>query len=299
MLRGLLGALLLSGCSKPELTIWSAYPGLEERFSVPAAAYKKINLRFRPLEPETDVTDLESGFFVLPAAGLDRLIEAGLALDMTEPAAEAPEDGTAAASPGPAFPPSGTGPRYYREGRLYGIFLDAGTGALCYDPALTENYLGLSEPAAVQKRLGDLNAFIAAADVISRRSSGLCAIIPRAEELGPAFRNAGASGMTGLDEAAAERWFADTAELFRDRRWEGLEDEGGNPRRTVFVVLPPGGLFVPPAAQAGSDWRVIPGPGGGSGGVWLALHRDLFTEKQKRRGERIREYLGLFLRSAG
>jgi len=193
-------------------------------------------------------------------------------------------------------------PAYYRDDRLYAVFLDSGTGAFCYDPELMEQYLYFSEPSAVQKQFGDLNSFIVAASLVGERSSGSCAILPSAEELRPSFLSTEFLYLqkAKLSVTQAEKWFKDIEEIFKDRRWEGLTLEDGSPRRTLAFFLPAHHPFKAPAGLplgTAISWQVIRGPDPQSnGGLWLVLHRDLFSGK-KRDTERIQGYLKVLLQN--
>ncbi|MDR2210676.1 MAG: hypothetical protein LBO65_04310 [Spirochaetaceae bacterium] len=275
------------GCAKPELTVWSAYPEYKELFTAAGEAYQKLRINY--LAPGEEPP--EPGLFVFAGDDMETFIAAGLGMDMEEAfaalEAENPEAGDFRRRI----------PLYYREGRPWGLFLNSGTGVLCYDPELTGRYLHVSEPALVQEQLGDLNSFIVSAFLVGERSFGSCAVIPAAEELLPAFQHTKSVALqrAGLKEEERERWFNDIAGLFEDRRWEGLEFEDGKPRRILAFFLGPGSSFTAPGGGAG--WRIIRGPDPESnGGLWIALHRDLFTGKKKKLRQ-IRGYLDVLLRS--
>ncbi|MDR2073473.1 MAG: hypothetical protein LBP60_08595 [Spirochaetaceae bacterium] len=180
-------------CAKAELTVLPAYPEFQELFRTAEESYQKLQIRY--LQPGE--ASSEPGLFVLPEEDLNSLVDAGLAMDM-EKAFAALDAETAG---GPAAKgteePALTGmeeirrsiPLYYRDGRPWALFLNSGTGVLCYDPELTERYLHMSEPPLVQEQLGDLNSFIVSAFLIGNRSFGSCAVIPCADELFPAFQH--------------------------------------------------------------------------------------------------------------
>jgi len=271
-------------CAKPELTVWSAYPELAELFEEAGKSYKKLTIKYT--QPETADfasvdASLKPGLFVLPGDALPAFVDAGGALDIS------------------GMLPQGL-PVYYRGERPYGLFLDSGTGAFCYDPELMERYLYFSGPSTVQKQFGDLNSFIVAAFLVGERSFGSCAILPSVEELRPSFLSSESLSLlrAGLNVTQAERWFKDIEEIFKDRRWEGLTLEDGSPRRTLAFFLPAHSPFtVPEGSPAETSWQVIRGPDPQSnGGVWLVLHRDLFSGK-KREVERIQGYLKTLLQN--
>ncbi|MDR2551807.1 MAG: hypothetical protein LBD31_01380 [Treponema sp.] len=267
--------LFLGSCEKPELAVWSAYPEFEKQFSAAAEISGRIRVNYRaPRGRFGESSLLEPGIFVLDRNDLEALLNKDLILDLTGIHGQWQT----------LLPP------LVYEGRILGFFFNAGTGVLCYDPRLAEKYLRVSQPAAVQALLGDLNLFIASAFLVSQRSFGSCAVLPSADELEPSFRN-----VPGFGGEGAERWFADIRQIFQDRRWEGLEFENGRPRRTLAFFLPPGSFFIPPGG-GDAEWRVIRGPNPAGGeGIWIALHRDVFVGGQGR-AKRIGEYLNVFFR---
>jgi len=271
-------------CAKPELTVWSAYPELAELFEEAGKSYKKLTINYT--QPETEdfasaekIASLAPGLLVLPGSALPAFIDAGWAVDITG-----------------VLPK--TVPVYYRGELPYAVFLNSGAGALCYDPELMERYLYFSEPSVVQKQFGDLNSFIVAAFLVGERSFASCAILPSVEELRPSFLSSESPALksAGLSAVQAERWFKDIEEIFRDRRWEGLTLEDGSPRRTLAFFLPARAPFtVPQGSSRQTPWQIIRGPDpANNGGLWLVLHRDLFSGK-KRVTERIQGYLKTLL----
>jgi len=285
-------------CSKPELTVWSAYPELAELFEEAGKSYKKLTINYT--QPETEdfasaekIASLAPGLLVLPGDSLPAFVDSGWALDITE---VLPTDALVIDGEVQGFHV------YYRGDLPYAVFLNSGTGALCYDPELMEKYLYFSGPSTVQKQFGDLNSFIVAAFLVGERSFGSCAILPSVEELRPSFLSSESLSLknAGLSVTQAERWFKDIEEIFKDRRWEGLTFENGSPRRTLAFFLPPHHLFKKPAGLprgTGVSWQVIRGPDPQSnGGLWLVLHRDLFNGKT-RDTQRIQGYLKAFLQN--
>ncbi|GHV84845.1 hypothetical protein AGMMS50230_04530 [Spirochaetia bacterium] len=272
--------LLCSSCARPELTVWSAYPEFKELFTGPGETYKKITINYTSYAGE-ETASLKPGLFVVDRTAMITLVEAGLTLDLTPIRREEI-------------------PAYYKDGLPSALFINAGTGVLCYDPELAGRYLHVSDPAQVQELMGDPNAFIVASFLISERSFGSCAVLPSADELLPAFQHTNSLHRAGLTAAGAEKWFTDITVIFRDRRWDGLSFENGSPRRTVTFFLPPGSSFAVPGGTAPpADWQVIPGPDPESnGGIWLALHRDLFSGS-KRTVQKIKEYMAILLQKGG
>ncbi|MDR1307911.1 MAG: hypothetical protein LBK74_10105 [Treponema sp.] len=274
----------LASCSKPELKVWSElWPGRPELsglFTEAAETYKKLTVQCLEL-PGKEYAKAGSGIFIFDGNSLPGFLEAGLALDT------AAHDGIHAyARTRPVYGPGGQ----------RALFLHSGNGVLCYDPELMRRYLEISDPLPVQEQLGDLNSFIVSASLISERSRGAVAALPEVDQLLPSFRHAKAPSLqkAGLSPEATEKWFADIAEIFRDRRWEGTSFEDGRPRPAAMFFLPPGSFFREPGKPAG-NWQVIRGPDPeSSGGIWLVLHRDLFSGK-KRVTQKYREYLDIFV----
>ncbi|MDR2662533.1 MAG: hypothetical protein LBC31_06000 [Treponema sp.] len=275
----------LASCGKPELKVWSGLwpdrPELSGLFTEAAETYKKLAVRCLELSRDEEYAEAESGIFILDGQSLPAFLEAGLALDIT-----AHEGIRAHAQTRPA----------YDHAEEQALFLHSGNGVLCYDPELMRRYLGMADPLPVQKQLGDLNSFIVSAFLISDRSRGAVAVLPEADQLLPSFRHAAVPSLqkAGLSPEETEKWFADIAEIFRDRRWEGTSFEDGRPRPAVMFFLPSGSFFREPCKPA-APWRAIRGPDPeSSGGVWLVLHRDLFSGK-KRTVQKYREYLDVFV----
>ncbi|MDR1144396.1 MAG: hypothetical protein LBK77_09315 [Spirochaetaceae bacterium] len=275
----------LASCAKPELRVWSElwpdYPELSGLFTEAAETYKKLSVRCFDLPRNKEYAEAGNGIFILDGNSLPAFLEAGLALDT------AAHGGIHAhAQIRPAYGPGGQ----------RAFFLYSGNGVLCYDPELTRRYLEIADPLPVQEQLGDLNSFIVSAFLISERSRGAVAALPEADQLLPSFRHTKASSLqkAGLSPEETEKWFADIAEIFRDRRWEGTSFEDGRPRPAAMFFLPPGSFFREPGKPAG-NWRAIRGPDPeSSGGIWLVLHRDLFGGK-KRAVQKYREYLDIFV----
>ncbi|MDR2314287.1 MAG: hypothetical protein LBE02_07105 [Spirochaetaceae bacterium] len=294
-----LGVLTWS-CVKPELAVLPAYPEFNGLFKTAEETYQKLRIRY--VGPGEDSS--EPALLVLAEEELAGFVDAGLAMNL-EDAFGVLEAGRPAGRPagGPGEKPAAGGiedirrtlPLYYRDGRFWALFLNSGTGVLCYDPELAERYFHVSDPPLVQERLGDLNSFIVSAFLIGSRSLGSCALIPSADELLPAFQHTRSVSLqrAGLTKEEKERWFKDIVGLFRDRGWDGLKFENGGPRRTLAFFLGPGKTFSSPGG--GANWRVIRGPDPESnGGLWLVLHRDIFTGK-KRRVRHIQNYLKILL----
>jgi hypothetical protein len=262
--------------------VWSEYPEFGALFTGAGELYKKLAVNYHAPSQEADfsgdLSALKPGFFILDGASLAAFIEAGLALDL----AEIPDFQKTAADEPPENAGSQSRPLFYRNGQGYGFFLNSGTGLLCYDSELMQRYMGISDPVPVQEQLGDLNSFIVAAFLISDRSFGSCAVLPEINQLRPSFQHTKAPSLqkAGLSEAEAEKWFTDIGGIFQDRHWEGLSFDNGSPRRTVTFFLPPNSAFSAPG-ETKVNWQVIQGPDPeNNGGIWLALHRDLFTGKK-------------------
>jgi hypothetical protein len=287
--------LALASCAKPELKVWSDHwpdhPELSGLFTEAAEAYEDLTVRcLAPLWDE-EYAGAESGILILDGNSLSGFLEAGLALDL------ASHDGI--------YAHAQTRPVYDHDGRPRALFVHSGNGVLCYDTELAERYLESADPPAVQERLGDLNSFIVSAFLVSERSRGTVAVLPGADQLLPSFRHTKTLSpqKAELKAEEAEKWFADIAEIFRDRQWEGTSFEDGRPRPSALFFLSPESFFRVPggeesaenSGEAAGKWRAIRGPDPeSSGGLWLVLHRDLFSGK-KRLVQKYREYLDIFV----
>jgi hypothetical protein len=269
--------VFLAACSKPVITVWSAYGEMES--AVREAAGQGVRFREIPegFSPDGIAFFTKPEIIILDGRMLQSWAESGLLLE------------------GEDFFPDTERPVRLYQGRLCALFLNGGSGALCYNKKAAEKYLDSSDPLLVQRELGDLNSFIVRAYHIGVRSAGSCAVLPAVEELQSAFEHTRTIPMQGaeLTEDMRRRWFADVAGLFHDRRWDGLEDEAGNVRELFAFFLPPLSPFEIPAGEArAADWAIIPGPDPlGRGGAWLALYQD--AGEDKRKADRIRKLLAM------
>jgi hypothetical protein len=298
--------LFLSACSKPVITVWSAYAEMEARFREAAEA-EKLELVFVEIPGDFSPSqgfppENPPAVFILDGTMLELWAESGM-LSELDPFIQIE---------------SGRVPVYEYEGKSRAVFFNGGNGAFCYNRKIAEKYLGYSDPSLVQRELGDLNSFIVSAYRIGAASEDSCAVLPGTGMLAPVFEHTGKLSLQQLELAgdSRRRWLADTVELFHDRRWDGLLDEEGKRRELFSFFLPPLGFFavpgtpaeprqsggaapvsgIPPKAEwSAYDWTVIPGPDPLSrGGAWLALHKDFLTEK-KTTLQKVQKYLGLLL----
>jgi hypothetical protein len=295
----LAGLFFLPACSKPGITVWSAYAEMEDILSA-AAEKQKLELAFfeipgdfapsRGFSPDMPGTKQTAAdvpeLIILDGTMLDAWAESGMLLDLKD------------------FMPTADIPVYVYQGLNRALFFNGGSGALCYNRKAADKYLGHSDPSLVQRDLGDINAFIVSAYRIGVQSGGSCAVLPAVGEMVSAFEHTGKIPMQQAELAEEKRykWFRDAAGLFHDRQWDGLEDEEGNIRELFSFFLSPLGSFAVPRASPESgdrsmagDWVVIPGPDPQSrGGAWIALHGDLLTGKPKTL-KKVQEYLDLLL----
>jgi hypothetical protein len=315
-----LSFLLLAACSKPSISVWSAYAEMEG-ICTRAAESLELQLEFltipgdfSPEVPPRETAEKSSDgkaqgsspeLIILDGTMLEAWAQSGMIAGLEEFFGDLPDS-----EPEGNLTPSEFGasiPVYKYEGRVYALFLNGGSGVLCYNKKAAESYLGHSDPVLVQKDLGDLNSFIVSSYRISVKSDGACAVLPTTVELYSAFvHTTTVPQQRGeLAEDLRYRWFTDTVELFRNRHWNGLQDEEGTERELFSFVLSPLGSFkIPkvikeadaelPVETPASDWEIIPGPDPWSrGGAWIVLHKDAGAKKKQ--AERIREFLAALM----
>jgi multiple sugar transport system substrate-binding protein len=189
------------------------------------------------------------------------------------------------------------------NGVVKGFSYQATPGGLFYRRSLAKEYFGTDDPVEIQKILGDMDKYIAAAEVIKTKSAG------------NTFMVASNGDFMNLFYAnRAQPWVVDntltvdpmvnkmieTAKLFRDNGYEAratqwqegwfagmndtLKDAEGNPKKVFTYFLPTWGLpyvLAPNAKSAdgssdtSGDWALIPGPLSYQwGGTWVGVMKD-------------------------
>jgi multiple sugar transport system substrate-binding protein len=189
------------------------------------------------------------------------------------------------------------------DGVVKGFSYQATPGGLFYRRSLAIEYFGTDDPDEIQALLGDMDKYIAAAEVVKTKSGGNTFMV-------------GSNGdfMNLFYANRAEPWVVDgkltvdpqvdklveTAKLFRDNGYEAratqwqegwfagmndtLKDAAGNPKKVFTYFLPTWGLpyvLAPNAKSAdgasdtSGDWALIPGPMSYQwGGTWLGIMKE-------------------------
>ncbi|MBN2257046.1 MAG: hypothetical protein JW704_04385, partial [Anaerolineaceae bacterium] len=173
--------------------------------------------------------------------------------------------------------------------------------------SLAKEYFGTDDPAAIQDILGDMDKYIAAAEVVKEKSGGNTFMVASGGDFHNLFYANRANpwvvdGKLTVDPQV-EAMIA-TSKLFRDSGFEAratqwqegwfagmngtLTDAAGNPKQIFTYFLPTWGLpyvLAPNAKSAdGSsdttgDWALIPGPMAYQwGGTWVGVMKD--SDKQ-------------------
>ncbi|MDR2767534.1 MAG: hypothetical protein LBB82_04325 [Treponema sp.] len=274
-------APLLAGCAKPPvLRVSGADAAAEALIKESYADGKKVPaLEFLPAAEQREYSAGYADILILDGNQLPALAEAGALLDLESFFTGAKTSAEAELS----LPPVYSG----GSGGILAVFFHAGAGAFAYRASAAQKYLGFSAQDELQKQLGDINHFIAAAYVIGENSARSCRIISAAEELYPFFYrrentetisghyvnnylSGGESGNSlpdtlesmGYSREKLLLWYLDTVLIFRNRRWDAslpLIWEGNH------LSGVPGHPDLPPsAAEASYPGAPPPAPNGGT-----------------------------------
>lgn len=182
------------------------------------------------------------------------------------------------------------------NGRVYAVSWQVAPGAVFYRRSLAKKYLGTDDPAAVQAKLNDWNAFVATARELKDKSNGACVIVSTTGDLfnpyyggrkGPWVQN----GKLVIDPAMED--YMDMVKLLKEESLEGrqaqwaegwfagmkgeLKDESGNAVEVFSYFLPTWGLHYtlkPNAGDTAGDWAMCAGPAPYRwGGTWVAAYK--------------------------
>lgn len=182
------------------------------------------------------------------------------------------------------------------NGRVYAVSWQVAPGAVFYRRSLAKKYLGTDDPATVQAKLNDWNAFVATARELKDKSNGACVIVSTTGDLfnpyyggrkGPWVQN----GKLVIDPAMED--YMDMVKLLKEESLEGrqaqwaegwfagmkgeLKDESGNAVEVFSYFLPTWGLHYtlkPNAGDTAGDWAMCAGPAPYRwGGTWVAAYK--------------------------
>lgn len=176
-------------------------------------------------------------------------------------------------------------------------------GALFYRRSLAKEYFGTDDPAEIQKLLGDMDKYTAAAEVIKTKSNGATFMVASNGDFQNLFFANRAQpwivdGKLVIDPMVQK--YIDTAKTFRDKGYEAraaqwgegwfagmngsLVDASGKPQQIFSYFLPTWGLpyVISPNSKSkdgksdtGGDWGVITGPLPYQwGGTWMGVMKD-------------------------
>jgi multiple sugar transport system substrate-binding protein len=308
----IIASMLLTACGPKQtqpLQIWS----FTNEILTMAKAYEKehpgvkTNYTMIPMtngEYQTKLlatlgTDQAPCVVALEAAFVKSYVEANYLADLGElmPAAKA-------ANVYPFVYEVGTDPAGVTKAYSY----QATPGALFYRRSLAKEYFGTDDPAEMQKILGDMDKYAAAAEVVKQKSNGNTFMVASNGDFQNLFFANRAKPWvvdnTLTVDPMVDKMLA-TAKLFRDNGYEAratqwqegwfagmndtLVDASGAPKQIFSYFLPTWGLPYVLAPNAKSkdgtkdtsgDWAVINGPLPYQwGGTWLGVMKDCKDQK--------------------
>ena len=189
------------------------------------------------------------------------------------------------------------------DGVIKAYSYQATPGAMFYRRSLAKEYFGTDDPAEIQALMGDLDKFVAAAEVIKEKSGGNTYMVASNGDFQNLFfanrEQPWVVDDTLVIDPMVNKYF-EIAKLFRDNGYEAqatqwqegwfagmndtLVDANGNPKKIFAYFLPTWGLPYVLAPNAKSedggtdtsgDWAVITGPLPYQwGGTWVGAMKD-------------------------
>lgn len=196
------------------------------------------------------------------------------------------------------------------NGHVYAMSWNVCPGAMFYRRSYAKKYWGTDDPVEVQKKVKDLDTFIATARELNRISKGKCKMVSTYEDLFLPYKGARKKPWV-LDyeklliDPAMEKYM-EMAKIFYDEELDGrtsqwaegwyagmndtLRDKRGNSLEVMCYFLPTWGLHYvlkTDASNTGGDWAMCAGPSSWSwGGNWIAAYKG--TKKPEAAKEMIR-----------
>lgn len=183
------------------------------------------------------------------------------------------------------------------NGKVYGLSWQACPGAMFYRRSLAKKYFGTDDPAEVQKKVANWNAFLDAAEFLKNKSNGKCVIVSTTGDLFKPFQGARkqpwvVGGKLVIDPAMKD--YMDMCKTLKDKGYEGrqgqwaegwfagmkgeLKDEKGNEVEVFSYFLPTWGLHYvlkPNAPDTSGDWAMCAGPAAYRwGGTWVGAYKN-------------------------
>ncbi len=281
------------------LTVWSFTDEIDQMMNKPEYGYVATHPDVTVTYSMTPTNEFQSKLdpvlasgqgtpdvFALEDSFVRKYVESGLLLDLTD-VYEANKDKLIAY-------PVQVGSD---GGRVYGLSWQAAPGAVFYRRSLATKYFGTDDPAAIQEKMKDQAAFLAACAELKTKSNGGAVMISALGDLQRPFEG-GRKQPFVVDnklviDPAIEAFF-DIAKIMHENNYEGrvgqwsegwfagmngsLTDENGNPIEVFCYFLPTWGLHYtlkPNAGDTVGDWAMIPGPYAYRwGGTWLGAYKD-------------------------
>lgn len=182
------------------------------------------------------------------------------------------------------------------NGRVYAVSWQTAPGAVFYRRSLAKKYFGTDDPAAVQAKLANWDAFLATARELKTKSNGACVIVSTTGDLFNPFYGGRKGpwvqgGKLVIDPIMEE--YMDVSKILKDESLEGrqaqwaegwfagmkgeLKDESGNAVEVFSYFLPTWGLHYtlkPNAGDTAGDWGMCAGPAPYRwGGTWVAAYK--------------------------
>jgi multiple sugar transport system substrate-binding protein len=207
--------------------------------------------------------------------------------------------------------------KYAEEDKVYPFVYEVGTfdgitkaysyqatpGALFYRRSLAKEYFGTDDPVEMQKILGDMDKYVAAAAVVKEKSGGNTYMVAsNGDFMNLFYANRKdpwvVDGKLTVDPMVNK--MVETAKLFRDNGYEAratqwdvswfagmndsLKDAAGNPKKIFSYFLPTWGLpyvlspnstTADKSSTTAGDWAMIEGPLPYQwGGTWLGAMKE-------------------------
>ncbi len=196
------------------------------------------------------------------------------------------------------------------NGHVYAMSWDVEPGAVFYHRSLAKKYWGTDDPVEVQKKLSDLDTFLATARELKKLSRGKCRIVSTTGDLFMPYKGARKQPWVVNDrlviDPAMEKYM-EVCKIFEDEKlavsgvsqWSEswfagmngtLRDETGADIEVMCYFLPPWGLHYvlkTNAPRTSGDWAMCAGPAPYRwGGTWIGAYKG--TKNPKAAKELIR-----------
>jgi hypothetical protein len=169
-------------------------------------------------------------------------------------------------------------------------------GALFYRRSYAKKYWGTDDPVEVQKKVADLDTFMASARQLLKDSNGKCKIVSTSGDLFMPYKGARKKPWIVDDKLyidPAMEDYMEMAKVFYDEELDGrtsqwaegwyagmndtLKDEKGNDLEVMCYFLPTWGLHYvlkTDASKTAGDWAMCAGPAPYRwGGTWIAAYK--------------------------